>query len=961
MSSGFSRASSTLSQHPRKSKSTSAIRSQYRTSSRYSDIPGTTHRQALTAAEIAFNRAQARSSKSDDSAESTGMSRHDLPSQVSVPVRMQSIRFAGPNAVQTGQVSITCREAPKENSDLERLERREFGHVALQSSDISSPTFLSEDTEYVEQNIASQPSSYRKLRKTKSMFTPGRSVPSLSTSRSRNSLRRYTRQPPTSWGPPQTPDHRLKRSFSFLRGVQDKLSVRGDQDTRNDAAIQLARDQFLMSVEEQNASQRSRFSNLRRAPRAPKSFRRTVRSSRSNEAMESPTASLQSAKSLGFIYKTRSASHTFRKVIRRVFGRLHLDDDVLPVQHLSATKPHYGECLQPEIVGHPYPPIPSPNSDLLRRIESRSILNLSPSNSLSNSFRGGIARSPGSVNDNDQISNQESRVTSWTDSTAANTIITVPYVERKRLSVINEDGGPHQPSSSPISLEPDDTYAAFRVPAKIALSGSSTARRVFSALQREICNSHEGDQSGEGMQVSHHASWQPASAPSKLARRMIHDGNQSEDSTCSEEQRSVVVNKKGSAALGDQDLPRMHDLSGMASEHEQSLTPQEVAHINESKPTVRQRRPLQETRGGFFPHDVRIGRQGTSPYRRTMHAYQEGGIRENGEHVENEPYSDPFESTTEEEHMRCSSDIFSGSIYSCSSDGRPNHITLSDSTLNESISVGGFGTATLRLRNAYAAHEDDAASVHRQQLEPSSRESSGGWKKWMASEVSHLEDRGLMNDGIYNAFPVFPMGHRREHAQFDGDDVTIGNLPGRGSIPRPSLGLFENQAQSNLAARYFPPRIDAVQTPNCGPRVTPFENAHQQDHTQPVRGSYESGGPAVLSLITSDSRRYSTNLATPTPSNNLTLQEKDGNHQKTSVQKQRSPLREERLRRLQSKSVQSFGRLPERNSKGLVLKENHSDLDLLEENRSSPRKPYSNTQRPKLGSGEKIAGDAAFL
>lgn len=260
---------------------------------------------------------------------------------------------------------------------------------------------------------SSVPSSYRRLRKAKSMFS----------TRQRSAALGFgsPKLPRDSCDTDRSPGFELPRtlrpSISFIRGGNRNGARTVRHAKSQDAAIQLARNQFL---EEVNATQprRSSFFTSRRS-REHKPFRKTFRMASGTgiggESPEQPVS--KRARS-----KPRTFSASIKHGLKRVFGLnrpLEQRSEMNGAEDYSraspgpafdyhgATQGGHGAEMQPF---NDIPPLPAKQT------------------------------SPG----RDSPCTSVSRVTSWADSTAANTVVTRKTGHRQSLSLIEEHGDLNQ-------------------------------------------------------------------------------------------------------------------------------------------------------------------------------------------------------------------------------------------------------------------------------------------------------------------------------------------------------------------------------------------------------------------------------------------------------------------------------------------------------------------------------------
>lgn len=307
---------------------------------------------------------------------------------------------------------------------------------------------------------SSVPSSYRRLRKAKSMFS----------TRQRSSHIINTASPKS----PKSPRHgidldrspgfelprTLRPSISFIRGGNFPGS-RGIRHAKShDIAIQLARSQFLEDSKGAEPVRRSSFF-MSRSKREPKPFRKTFRvtSDAGIGAISPEQANFNRPRT-----KSRIFSASFKKGWKRVFGlskpveqklQLH-DEDVSSAVEKPAVKP------QP--------------------------VSITPDQSISVKHWNGTNQSqPTQVSpDRDSTCTSASRVTSWADSTVANTVTTRRPGHRQSLSLIEEHGDLNQP----LPQKPIRASAGNNSPSK----GSSAHRLdpwvnshdLYNALMKQI-------------------------------------------------------------------------------------------------------------------------------------------------------------------------------------------------------------------------------------------------------------------------------------------------------------------------------------------------------------------------------------------------------------------------------------------------------------------------------------------
>ncbi|KAK0105306.1 hypothetical protein ONS95_004311 [Cadophora gregata] len=512
-------------------KSTSSVQSKHE-----SIDPGLARHQAHAAATLAFARAQERKS-ADTGHSGGGLSRSNTgkveqadrsaPAQQTNAVdhgdrphirRQHSVRFVGPTGIHRSQ-SLGTRAT--QNPIQKKLSNATLRPMAIttnapvpaayrppsRSSSIGKASvrggtvdqYVSGDAfdEYYtrEDDVASTPSSYRRIRRSKSMFSPLRAPnvfytngtpdrPESSYVGSRTAAS-YSQTPSTQ---PRNTALRAPKSMSFLRSRRDQT-----QSDRNDTAVQLARDRFFRDAEQQRLREQPSFLFRSKAQKQEKPFRKSVRTSSTNSYGFPIASSNQTliAKEHGLKDVARKASKTIRNKLKRVFGRSSKDEEpiTIPNQQVDARETHVrqynGGCKATE---ETISDIPRPDEASLSRVASRvPIIHTASSNQQLRSNAGSIKSFE---------SDDKSRVTSWT-SVGANTVVgpsTKAQLEREqhqRLSIINEVGS-HVPSSSFRRSRLANQFSAYPVvhrPSKSAghiPAPTVDSARVYSALMKRL-------------------------------------------------------------------------------------------------------------------------------------------------------------------------------------------------------------------------------------------------------------------------------------------------------------------------------------------------------------------------------------------------------------------------------------------------------------------------------------------
>lgn len=776
----LSRGNSGAATRLRRAKSASSVQAYRPTSSDIVVDPETAYQHALAAASVAFEQANGREVKSKSSREH--ITRQALKDR-------QSVRFTGPSALPLKQRSITRRDAADYRSSLERS--RTIPHAqhsrrepSIRTSDSFVTALPEQNEEYVEQRVSSIPSSYRRLRKAKSMVNPDKSsafslVNGFSRAKGHHSLRPRI----DDTDPRASQDSRLRRSLSFRRQLTaspEPLRKSIDQDK----AVQIARDQFVRQLEQQRVREKTSIVDFAQKRKSAKPFRRTVRTSSTTSygsAIASPAAeALELPKNPGLARKARSISISLKSRLKRVFQKPSLVEKAMPAQQLDASRPHFGDFMssfngtQQRYDHH----IPSPDDNAIRRIDSRGATFRDTSAFVEQSSRPGSIRS---IEIGVGADKDESRVSSWGTSTAANSLATLQSRENKRLSTINE-GAPYQPSSMRSYGDVGHNLAIYTDPIRDFSAGS-----LYSRLRREIeKNERMARIRGEALDEEE----QPAGGSNYVANltpRGSSLGNQQRDGV--RMSKSVIFSSK-SVMSGKQSDDSQHThiripepkLLSTDSLHD-SLERREIG----GSPV---KRPLREVKSAFFPPSIHLERNSTSPYRQAIRGSSES------DSTPVKPvrtFNLPKTGTAWNEQspfLRVRNFTDSDSIYSRTTSG--NTPRASDSPSSSSENDERPGTAVVSSKTM---RWDQSSSPSNNRKTPTVQ-SSGDWKRWLSTEVAQLERKGTTPTRIHDGSSASTLGHRRENAQLDVDDVEVGRLRQSNDTPVQPMAQQQGISQS---------------------------------------------------------------------------------------------------------------------------------------------------------------------
>jgi hypothetical protein len=594
----------------------------------------------------------------------------------------------------------------------------------------------------VADGYGSTPSSYRRLRKTKSMLTPRKRGPTVGDFSSQSpGTPRTLRNVASSVG-----DHEhglrlgLKRSMSFLKlssGNLSKTFKRSHSTSeQNDAAVEQAREQFMQDIEHQRLQKKSSFFSTPKV-KQQKSFRKTVRSNGITDYGDGIGSEQQHPKHES---KFRSFSASLRDRVRRVLRRSSSKDSDLPAQQMDASRAHFRDYLD------------GTNSNV-----SQEEFTIANSHSASrgslyvpSSQKGGsmedleaISRSLRSMHSSDSLrSNGRSRVTSWTNSTINNSLpARITPIERKRLSIIQEHGGPHQPSSS-IGRHMDEISATHLPLGARHGNGPSPntidSQRVYSALMKRI------DQEQEDKDRAN----TPKAGASQDMRQTYTLSAQSFKTAPTIRQ---VASDDSIHTLAPDDQHRQFSLRAPSWHDTERKTPQQIALENETSEKRKSHMALEEAQSSFFPFSSENKPQTPSPFKLALAARRErqtSSEEENGSVIVNRPSvgDNGLETSSESQYSRTPS----GQLPMTG-------INRLESELCDE--PAGMATIVPARVNRYPRPTPSLAQLHK-----TKSNASVEWKSWMNSQMTSLDRRNSRSSN----------SHYREGAQMDGDDTAVG-------------------------------------------------------------------------------------------------------------------------------------------------------------------------------------------
>ena len=782
---------------------------------------GTAQKQAVAAASFAFERAHERALAAQGLKEGDIDQAADIDEQVAMGQdlgRKQSIRFTGSTAVPIRRRSITQRLAPENNKVFSMPDGAQTGSRTT-GSYFSHGIWDARNSQ--ESNVSSSSALLRKPKRAKSMFTLRGSATSLfgdngafNNSRVQQNLassKKEHSQPTAKSG------IHLRRSFTFLRWEKDQMTPGLDMLKYHGAAAQLAREQYLQELEEKGVSPAPSQNH-----KSQKAFRKSVRSKSINSYLgaiasppQAPTEfSLQ--KRLG--HKARSLSFSIKRKLKHVFQRSSDANDTIPAQQLHSSRPHFGEYLSKYSgASQDNYEIPLSDSAILRNVRSReSSLGKAPDFLESVSPTGKIRN----IRDEDGTNHL---LAGWVSPMSGHSSAATQSREKKRLSVIQEHGGPHHSSLS------DHNYADIGKVFFAPLRNNSVGQQVENSPDiqiRSVLPQNINDNRALAQITGYHREKedvdddmaaspfnpQGASQSTHSLKSMPVDGLSPHQGA---KPSNLVIVKPVRLSNTDNDIHSSQNRSSDYSVQEKflemytRLKPERTAGWDETKdPSPKQ--PLREIKSAISPSSMHIERTNTSPFRRLM------GFGSDNETVADskiEEYA-PIRSRTE-------STSGSASIYSRTSDGNTPKDNKSSASLAQSEPSHGRGKSVVikTLHNSPM----ESLGPPRGWREISSQ--SKGRQNWMEPRVFKEENRRLED---YQDLSATNKENRpkRESTQIDNDNTYMKQkdfrIPLKYATPQPtqrhhaSRSVFRRSPLLEIGQSPTPDRSD--QSSSISPR-----------------------------------------------------------------------------------------------------------------------------------------------
>ncbi|KAI0906355.1 hypothetical protein F4823DRAFT_631531 [Ustulina deusta] len=793
--------------------------------------PETAERDARVAATQAFARARERST-TDSNSPLWPPDRSPYPKTRSneAPLcQQQSIRFVQPRPSHPAPNSTMAQDTSPSRiphgstryaTDVEADPRPSSSASASgmvcatkgAAGDYINTLFASDEYYTPEDGIASMPSSYRKLRKSRSMVTNRPAVTASEHSKlakssvSANQLplpaHSYFRPPR---GDENVPPRRLKtpKSMSFLRDFRDNFMPAFRSD--DDATPFTSTNGYNDNQDRGKSYLRPKPSRFFRSkpPTEDRSFKKSMRDT-SNSTMSMSGAATKDG---SLRYKARKVSQGFKHKLKNLFGLGKGDDDEmrLPLQHIDAQRSHifgWGDS-QHETDDELHCVSPT-NAAFSRVASGMPSLHAVPSYQQPRSRKGSMD----SLGGEQKASDERSRVTSWSNSDA-NTVITQNSCreerERKRLSIINENGA-HICSSSAqfptISEQSNASTTSLCRPVQ-TVPMVVDGQRIYSALMKRIGQSPQEHTSDSEIQHSVGDIVKLGTVPRRKSSLRLRRLSRDPTATIRyvfPESETDPESPKGDDRLHvkDQGSPSKSSLStdNRAKEWELDHSASTSTNTNAGESSSRDVHPegapplirtLSSHSSTFFGSPTRHQFRSESPYRRAL---QDRMHTNPNEQSIRSPEFNPWMrslSNLPNLPMRRSSthgsdaDVklhYTESIYSTNTeDGQTQRHSVLSVVEDFQRPTSTHGDVTIFMNPP--GHNKRSTSLPPKQRVTSSS-SSVEWKMWLSSNVSKLEDTTKQvdsNDFKSGLSPTRFPRHVRENAQINDEEEEEDEVP----------------------------------------------------------------------------------------------------------------------------------------------------------------------------------------
>ena len=681
----------------------------------------------------------------------------------------EELRRADSNASRNTQHTTPGLQNIRFHASTELRNQRPF--LQSRTSNIASTLRLPKDNNLIDdyassygttENYGAEPSSYRKLRKARSMLTPRKQMTSPAPPPYRTPVgirdgQKLRKARSTIGTESNGLRLGLEKSMSFIRHRARSLQRPQTDMAYHEEAVAMAREQFLQDHASSQAAPYPVSALRLKMRRSRMGFPKTVRTNRETELGDGIRSENQPLYELQQESKIRNISLSLRNRVKKVFGRSISSKEDFGAQQVEASRPHFRDYVDhsadagfdtydtgdsdPPVRGSIY--VPTQEYDEISEDLDK----------ISSTLRSTASRES-------LHSNNRSRVTSWTNSSMTASIAgRCTPLECKRLSIIKEDGGPHQPSSS--AGRHLGGVSSFAEPLKRQDSRGQPvpipdSQRIYSALVRRI-DAEQAEMERTKAQLSAIHQEQNLNDNIGLQRGSTIRAVQSEASL-----RTVAP---------DQD----HRDFSMSSEalREQCMTPQQIARHDAEKEKCRTRLAVQDAQSSFFPFSNEQKPKAPSPYKLALVAQREKQVTEADDSADKAGAETGsvivHRRPTTTKKLQGKFGMSSESVYSRTTNGGSNPLYNSpvvspDQSKENLASMTGMATIVpTRIKR----HPRSAASMG--QLNRARSSEKGEWKGWIEHQMSSL-DRKVSK--------ASSRSHFREMTQIEGDDTSVGSDAG---------------------------------------------------------------------------------------------------------------------------------------------------------------------------------------
>ncbi|KAI1141101.1 hypothetical protein F5Y05DRAFT_423914 [Hypoxylon sp. FL0543] len=868
--------------------------------------PETAERDAQAAASQAFARARERSDTetalwppqrcNDSSGTSLYEGTLERRSNESSIRRQQSVRFVRERVppslpqytISENTVPDSNMSTPKSKIPINSTEPRPIAN-ACGAGMVSAAKGTAGDyinalltSERYEDYIASAPSSYRKIRKSRSMFTCSEASSSVT---SRNYVQTPARVtinqfPLSEEDSPNMQVHerilpaglKAPKSMSFLRGRRDQSMLFSKR--RGSAPMGLSNNGDMGPLNNRGPMRSHPSAFLRsKTGHADKTFRKTMRDD-SNVSFSMDGKLLKDG---SLRNRARKASHNFKHKLKGLFSLVKGDaDDAFPPQQIQASRSHVTNLDEPDYMklDEIQFGLTSDEAALSRVPSGVPSLHAVPSNQQLRSRKGSVE----SLRSERKASDERSRVTSWSNSDT-NTVNTLNSHrvewERQRLSVIKENGT-HISSSSArfprVTSHTANSTASIRSvpPSTPPQPAAIDSQRIYSALMKRLNDTNKHSRGIQGKEQNSVNDFINTDAIPPRGSSRAHEGRGfnspatirhvtsdglSDTSSVRTTKRRLV--SAGERIKGLQKEPPFHsnnlaptrpDLStsksaplengskGLTNEpHNQAVS---VPRIEEPTPA----RTLSTRSSAFFGSPTCHLFRTRSPFRRAL----QDSIRTESQTTQlRSPEYNPWMRSLTGLPIRCPS--------TCESevDTKMQYAKSVYSTTTEepgTISSNNTPATAEKFPKPPSIHGDATIFVNPPvyrptQLIPKPREASSTssveWKTWLSANVSKLEDSPYNGDtGIIQYAVPTRSGHVREEAQIADEDE------------QPRLEVYKPTRPEGILATIEHNTRTSPHAPRPVEKGTPPIPHHDKENEMPERSEapYQIGLRSMPSL-----------------------------------------------------------------------------------------------------------------